>query len=128
MDESGLAAVHPELRIRFSRPVGYIELLESVQLHGYHLMRSNGRVLEPSEIATDWYERVYLPALEAIERERLADAYPETTEADRFLCVVQRRRELLPEWGRDALDEAYRRARADAHGGLRRGALRRFAA
>jgi ParB-like nuclease domain len=128
MDESGLGAVHPNLRIRFTRPVGYIELLENVQLHGYHLMLANGRVLEPSEIAADWYDRVYLPALEAIERERLADAYPETTEADRFLCVSQRRRELLPEWGRDALDEAYRRVRDDAHGSLRRSVLRRFAA
>jgi len=128
MDESGLAAAHPELRIRFSRPVGYIELLESVQLHGYHLMRANRRVLEPSEIAANWYDRVYAPTLEAIERERLAEARPETTEADRFLCVSQRRRELLPEWGRDALEEAYRRVRADGRGHLRRSVLRQFAA
>jgi hypothetical protein len=128
MEESGLAAVHPEMRIRFSRPVGYIELLESVQLHGYRLMRANGRVLEPSEIAADWYDRVYVPTLEAIERERLAEARPETTEADRFLCVSQRRRELLPEWGREALDEAYRRVRADGRGNLRRSVLRQFAA
>ena len=66
MDESGLAEVHPELRIRFSRPVGYIELLETVQLHGYHLMRRRGRVLLRAEIARSWYETVYEPTIDVI--------------------------------------------------------------
>lgn len=37
MDESGLEAAHPKAQIRFSRPSGYIELLENTQIHGYHL-------------------------------------------------------------------------------------------
>jgi hypothetical protein len=76
MDESGLATARPEARIRFSRPAGYIELLENVQIHGYHLMLGAGRALERSEIAADWYDRVYLPALDAIRKEGLDRACP----------------------------------------------------
>jgi hypothetical protein len=82
MHESGLAAAPPQARIRFSRPSGYVELLENVQIHGYHLMLSAGRALPPSEIAADWYDRVYRPAVGAIRREGLDAAFPEQTEPD----------------------------------------------
>jgi len=45
MEESGLAEARPQVRMRFSRPVGYIELLETLQLHGYHLMLAAQRAL-----------------------------------------------------------------------------------
>jgi hypothetical protein len=108
MEESGLARARPEARICFSRPVGYTELLENVQIHGYHLMHDTGRVLTPREIADDWYERVYLPAVEAIRREGLDGVCSQATEADLFLCVYQRRRELFPEHGCRPLEEAAR--------------------
>jgi hypothetical protein len=38
MEQSGLAGEQVDAPIRFSRPAGYLELLENVQIHGYHLM------------------------------------------------------------------------------------------
>jgi hypothetical protein len=105
MTESGLAAVRPEARIRFSRPVGYLELLENVQIHGYHAMRKAGRVLDPAEVAADWYDRIYSPAVEAARREGIHDAYPDATDSDLFLAIYQRRRELFPDCGCPPLEE-----------------------
>jgi hypothetical protein len=113
MDESGLGEVRPDAHIRFSRPVGYIELMETVQLHGYHLMLAEGRALPRSEIAADWYETVYLPTIEAIHAERLDEVCPEVTDPDRFLWVWNRRRELMPEYGCLQLGETARRATAE---------------
>ncbi len=110
VDSSGLAQAHPEVSMRFSRPVGYIELLETVQLHGYHLMKETGRVLRQEEIARSWYEEVYLPTIEAIRAEALDRVCPDTTDPDRFLWVWNRRRELMPELGCRPLSEAARRA------------------
>ena len=110
MDESGLAEARPDVRLRFSRPVGYLELLETVQIHGYHRMLEADRALPRAEIAEDWYERVYLPTVEAIHAERLDEVCPEVTDPDRFLWVYQRRRELTPEYGGQQLGEAARRA------------------
>jgi hypothetical protein len=110
MDESGLAESRPEVHMRFSRPVGYVELLETVQLHGYHLMLEAQQVLPRAEIAADWYATVYVPTIEAIHAERLDEVCPEVTDPDRFLWVWNRRRELIPEYGCKQLGETARRA------------------
>lgn len=110
MDESGLGEARPDVRMRFSRPVGYVQLLETVQIHGYHLMLDTQRALPRHEIAVDWYEHVYAPTVEVIHKERLDEVCPEVTDPDRFLWVYQRRRELVPEYGRQPLGEAARRA------------------
>ena len=110
MDESGLAQARPDARMRFSRPVGYVELLETVQLHGYHRMLEAQRALPRAEIAEDWYETVYLPTIEAIHAERLDEVCREVTDPDRFLWVWNRRRELMPEYGCRQLGETARQA------------------
>lgn len=106
MEESGLDRLRPELCITLSRPVGYIELLETIQLHGYHAMLAAGKALDPSEISADWLENVYEPTVAAIRREGLDRLNPEATEADLFLCVWDRRRELMPDVGCRPLEQA----------------------
>jgi hypothetical protein len=126
MDESGLAEASPDLRIRFSRPVGYIQLLETVQLHGYHLMQDEGRVVPRRDIARSWLDTVYLPTIEAIHAEGLDEVCPDATYPDRFLWVWDRRRELMPEYGCQPLSEAARRATEKlARGRARPGVFRR---
>jgi hypothetical protein len=110
MDESGLVEVHRDVRMLFSRPVGYVQLLETVQIHGYHLMQASQRVLPRSEIARDWYAAVYLPTVEALRDVRLDDVCPEATDPDRFLWIYDRRRELVPEYGCQQVGEVARRA------------------
>ena len=51
LEDSGLAEARPGERIAVSRPAHYLELLENIQVHGYHRMRGLGRVLENAEIA-----------------------------------------------------------------------------
>jgi hypothetical protein len=62
-------------------------------------MLDAGHALSREQIAADWYDRVYLPAVEAIHRERLHEAYPEETDGDLFLFVHRRRRELAARTG-----------------------------
>ena len=105
MEESGLDRTRPDLSIRFNRPVGYIELLETIQLHGYHAMLAAGDALDPAKISADWFEQVYEPTVAAIRREGLDRLYPDATEADLFLYVLQRRRELMPDVGCRPLEQ-----------------------
>jgi hypothetical protein len=116
MEESGLDRVRPGLCINLSRPVGYIELLETVQLHGYHAMIAAGRSLDPVEISVDWLERVYEPTVAAIRSEGLDRAYPDATEGDLFLRVWRRRRELMPDVGCRPLEETTHQFATEAPG------------
>ena len=109
LERSSLAAARPGVRIRFSRPSGYAELLEHVRLHGFERLAAAGGPIAAAELAADWYERAYLPAVEVIRQEGLAEACPEATDADRVLYLHQRRRELSVALGELALHDAGRR-------------------
>lgn len=69
MEESGLDRARPEATIEFSRALGYVELLDLVKVFGYHLMIEEERVLAREEIAARWYDDVYLPTVEVLEKE-----------------------------------------------------------
>ena len=124
LEESGLERARPESNIEFSRPLGYVELLELVKVHGYHLIRERNEVLSDEEIAGDWYDRIYLPTVEAIHHEELVQAFPKATEADLFLWIYQRWRAFLPDRGAIPLPDAVREAAAERARGLAQKARR----
>lgn len=115
MEESGLDRARPEASIEFSRPPGYVELLELVEVHGYHLMRERNAFVSPEEAAGDWYDRLFLPTTEAMREQRLQHVFPRSTDGDLFLLVYQRRRALVPERGGIGMDEAVRTVSAGEH-------------
>ncbi len=99
LEDSGLAASRPDKRIPVSRPAHYLELLENIQVHGYHRMRGLGRVLENAEIAAEWYDAIYRPTLEAIEELHLERAYRDAPPGDLFLVLHRHRRDAFPRVG-----------------------------
>ncbi len=111
MEESGLDRARPEARIELSRPDGYVELLEQVKIHGYHLMMERGEVLPPEEVAADWYDWIYLSAVVALHNAGLFELFPRAREGDLFLWAQQRRRELFPQHGRRSFEEDVRALR-----------------
>jgi len=111
---SGLALVRPEARFECTRPVGYVELLENVRLHGYHLMQRTGEVLSPERIAADWYDSTYLPTIELIRESGLADRITKSTETDLFLWIHQRRRRSFSLGGPASYADVVRDAAAES--------------
>lgn len=102
-DSSGLAKARPATRIKLSRTADYVQLLENVQIHGYHLMMIRGRVLDPADVAADWYDRVYAPVVDAVSRERGVPSGQ--TEGDVFLELHRQRRDRYAERGCPSLTE-----------------------
>jgi hypothetical protein len=113
MEKSGLGRARPNVVIEFSRPEGYPELLEVLKAHGYDMMREKGELLDPSDVAADWYDNVYLPACEAVHREKLPQAYSYKTKADLFLWVYKLRRKLLVSDSSADFSEAARETRSE---------------
>ena len=111
MEQTRLELARPGATIEFSRPQGYRELLEIVKAHGFDLMQQAGSWLEPDEIAERWYDDVYLPAVAALHDEKLPAEYAYKTEADLFLCIYGKRRDLLVEDDLADFPAAARKAR-----------------
>jgi hypothetical protein len=63
------------------------------------MMRGRGRVLENAEIAADWYEAIYMPTLDAIDRLRLGRHYRDAPPGDLFLILHRHRRDAFPSTG-----------------------------
>lgn len=113
MEQSGLARARPMARIDFTRLQGFAQLLELVKIHGYDLMVERGELLRSEDVAADWYDRVYAPAVESIRQEKLSELEPGSTEGDLFLWVVQRRGDLISQHGIQSFDEAARQVAHD---------------
>ena len=99
VEDSGLAEARPGLRVPVSRPAHYLELLENIQVHGYHMMRGRGRVLENAEIAADWHDAIYMPTLAAIDQLQLGRLYQDAPHGDLFLVLHRHRRDAFPSTG-----------------------------
>ena len=99
LEDSGLAEARPGARVLVSRPAHYLELLENIQVHGYHMMRGRGRVVENAEIAANWYDAIYTPTLAAIDGLRLGRRYQDAPPGDLFLVLHRHRRDAFPSTG-----------------------------
>jgi hypothetical protein len=117
MEESGLAAARPDLVIEFARPRGYPELLEAIKAHGYEMSRQRGIVVEPRDVAADFHDDVYIPGVAAVDDAGLKELYPFKTEADLFLWLYERRRDLRVLEPEASFDDAAAYARGE---GVRR--------
>ncbi len=104
IEQSGLAEARPGVRVGASKPSLYLELLENLQVHGYHLMRERDRVLGNAEIAGDWYDQIYEPVVDAAAKQGAADIR-DAPGADVFLLLHRRRREAFPSCGCPPLEE-----------------------
>jgi ParB/Sulfiredoxin domain len=105
LEESGLARARPEARIVFTKPPGFMEMLELIQKHGFHLMRERNMIIPMEDIAADFYDNVYLPTVEQIKLERLQEAFHGATEGDLFLLIWERRRSMFATQGGMTLED-----------------------
>ena len=116
LTETKLGDVRPEADLRVSLPEGYVKLRESVAGHGYRLIQERGELLTREEVALDWYERVFKPSTDALRHSGIAEAFPQSTPADLFLWLEERRRSILPLRGPVSLEDvAWEAAHEDLH-------------
>ena len=94
MERSGLAESHPELQIEFSRPIGYWELTDLLEAYAYEESAKQGRFVTMPEATGMWFNTCWTPAQAAIANTDLPKLYSFKTDADRYLWVHQKLREL----------------------------------
>ncbi|NNC92351.1 MAG: ParB N-terminal domain-containing protein [Acidimicrobiia bacterium] len=99
LQQSGLGLVRPDPRIECSRPVGYVQLLENLEVYGYHLQHGRGELLSREAVAADWYDTIYLKSVADIEEAGLTELLPHSPISDLYLWVHQRRQSLYPDRG-----------------------------
>ena len=87
--ETGVDACYPFLDIYFTRPGGFPQLLDHVQIHRRLIQREQGddTPVSPTAAACDWYENAYLPIIESIRERQLLRRFPGRTGADLYVWI-----------------------------------------
>jgi len=96
LEESGLSRARPEASVEFTLLDGYTQTREIIKAHGYDLARTRGALPIPEEVAGDWYDETYLPAVQAARGGSFPELYESwhSTDGDFFLWLYQIQRDL----------------------------------
>ena len=92
-----LDRVLPEVRVELSNVADYRRLATYIEAHGFRLSQHWKRYVSQEEVLRDWYEYQYAPIAEMVREDRILDAFPDRTELDLFLWIVEHRDRLALE-------------------------------
>jgi len=82
-----------------SEPGQYVRLEEHIEVHRYFLESECGHEIAFEEAAVRWHDDVYRPIVQAIRERGLLRDFPNRTETDLYLWIVEHRVALEDELG-----------------------------
>lgn len=105
VEKTQLDCLRPDAQIKFSTPGGYARLLEHIVVHRYYMGLDHRRDIGWEEAVGDWFDNVYMPIVHTIRQQNILTDFPNRTEADLYLWIMDHHY-YLQERGEPALDRA----------------------
>lgn len=106
--KTGLGELFPDLRIHLTVPGQYTELLAQIEDMRDKMSQIDEVEMPYQEAVLCWYELLYLPVVQIIEKANLLAEFPGRTEADLFVWLSTYRQELIELYGVHTLAELAR--------------------
>src|SRR3989304_10029221 len=92
----------PDIKIRLTIPGKYDFLLEQINNHMYNLNKNiKEKEITFEEAAADWYDNIYLPAINIIERYKIIENFPNRTKSDLYVWIVGHKYYLKDKYGKE---------------------------
>jgi nucleotide-binding universal stress UspA family protein len=88
---SGLRKLLPGVELVLTAPGKYPSLKEHINVHRYYMGVEQQRPISLQTAVRHWYETIYRPVVEVIERLGLLRHFPDRTEADLYLWIAEHR-------------------------------------
>jgi len=101
LERTQLHLLRPQARLEVTEAGLYAVLLEHISVHRYYMGLEEGREVPWEEAIVHWYDRVYLPIVEVIREERVLEHFPQRTETDLYVWVMDHRYFLSQEAGQE---------------------------
>jgi hypothetical protein len=104
-----LQEMRPDAKIELTIPELYSLLLEHIQTHGWFLGEEHQECVSFNDAAASWYDNIYLPMIKVIRSMKILEGFPDRTEADLYVWIMEHRWFLMKEAHSDiTLEEAAR--------------------
>ncbi len=88
LEDTHIDTVLPGVDLQLTFPGQYAVLKEHIVVHRYYMGLEAQREISWEEAVRHWYETVYLPVIRIIREQGLLSEFPEQTETDLYLWVL----------------------------------------
>jgi hypothetical protein len=99
LERTGLDRLRPDSYIKLTIPDGFEIMLEHIAVHRYFMGLDLQRDISDEEAVTDWYDHVYMPIIQVIRETDILGEFPEKTEGDLYLWVLDHQHYLESQEG-----------------------------
>ncbi|MCA9939665.1 MAG: universal stress protein [Anaerolineales bacterium] len=99
LEDTQLPASRPEADLRMTACGRYRVLEEQIEAWRRQMCHAEGREVSTQEAAVAWYDTAYTPVREVICEQGVLRDFPERTEADLYVWLVQHQEELREKLG-----------------------------
>jgi len=99
LERTSLDTLIPEVNIKLTIPDGFDRMLEHIAVHRYFMGLDLKRDITEEEAIKDWYETVYKPIMQVIRDTNIIREFPDKTEGDLYLWVLDHQHYLAAEEG-----------------------------
>jgi nucleotide-binding universal stress UspA family protein len=94
LEDTNLDQLRPGSDLTVTEPGQYEDIEEHISVHRYFMGIEQLREIPYPEAVTDWYDVVYMPVVEIIRDRGLLFDFPNRTEADLYLWILDHRAAL----------------------------------
>jgi len=99
LDDTQIEKVLPQANLKLSFTNLYDLLKEHINVHRYYMGIEQNWAIPFEEGLVHWYETIYLPVVMIIRELGVLRSFPEQTETDMYLWVLDHQTELQEEYG-----------------------------
>ncbi len=99
LERTSLDFLLPDANIKLTIPDGFDRMLEHIAVHHYFMGLDLKRDITEKEAIIDWYEKVYMPVINVIRDTNIIREFPDKTEGDLYLWVLDHQHYLASEEG-----------------------------
>lgn len=99
LERTSLDTLIPDAYIKLTIPDGFDRMLEHIAVHRYFMGIDLQRDITEEEAIIHWYETVYMPVIKIIRDTNILKEFPDKTEGDLYLWVLDHQHYLSAEEG-----------------------------
>jgi hypothetical protein len=115
LERTQLDRLRPKVNIETTVLGGYDRLVEHIAVHRYFMGIDEGREIGVEEAVEHWYDTLYRPVVEVVEKSGILESFPDRTATDLYLWVMDHLHFLKSHTG-DSTADAVSAAEDFVHG------------
>src|SRR5688572_11495470 len=103
LERTALDKIRPDAHIYLTIPDGFERMLEHIAVHCYFMGIDLKRDISEEEAVTHWYDTVYMPIVEVIRKSDVLKDFPNKSEGDLYLWILDHQHYLTEAYGQPLL-------------------------